>query len=701
MVVWQTVKQIKTQYKAYLSEQYPEWDESKINSCVADTFYLYNNDAVENFWTYLVSEETMELAREELLDYLKNEIMSENAEQRTERYFEALSILKTYFDVEFGGVKNRIGKEFDAEETLFEYCLAAYRGELSLDEAAAKMNEIVPAYKSASHKLMAMCFASMMDGKKYTRRCSAEMTVFLLRKIGKFFGQERVRKALEAVKGNIQYYFEQTGQKSDSMRRGGMKVAAEMAIAMDFSNAIFDGIIPKKSTDTILEDDNSAVRYWLYAAGAQSTNWEDDRAEGIMAIGYGDLGDLSLYDSKEAIRNRMQMDSGQTVSFKMSVHAVWQFANEIKPGDVVFVKKGLTKIIGKGVVTGDYEYDAARADYKHLRRVNWTDAGEWTYAGQLPQKTLTDITPYKDMVKEILAMFDEELPERYETEAENEEYTKNSFLDEVYMKEEAYDDLCELLLTQKNVILMGAPGVGKTFAATRLAYSILQQKDRSRVKVIQFHQSYSYEDFIMGYRPTETGFQLKTGVFYEFCKMAQDDEEHKYFFIIDEINRGNLSKIFGELFMLIEKDKRDSSIQLLYKDEEFRIPSNVHIIGMMNTADRSLAMMDYALRRRFAFFEMEPAFDSSGFRAYSAEIGNEKFNRLVGTVRSLNDAIAEDPSLGAGFRIGHSYFITKQFSEKWLRNLVKFQLIPLLKEYWYDEPEKVQTWSERLRGAIS
>ena len=183
-------------------------------------------------------------------------------------------------------------------------------------------------------------------------------------------------------------------------------------------------------------------------------------------------------------------------------------------------------------------------------------------------------------------------------------YEPTDFLSEVYMDKEEYYKLVQLMEMKKNVILQGPPGVGKTFAAKRLAYSMMGVKDKNRVKMIQFHQSYSYEDFIMGFRPTENGFELRNGTFYNFCKQAEEDSENDYFFIIDEINRGNLSKIFGELFMLIENDKRGSELELLYADENFSVPPNLYIIGMMNTADRSLAILDYALRRRFAFFDM-------------------------------------------------------------------------------------------------
>ncbi len=227
------------------------------------------------------------------------------------------------------------------------------------------------------------------------------------------------------------------------------------------------------------------------------------------------------------------------------------------------------------------------------------------------------------------------------------------------------------------------------------------EKNPNRVVMVQFHQSYSYEDFIMGFRPSEKGFELKYGVFYNFCKRAEIDSENEYFFIIDEINRGNMSKIFGELFMLVESDKRGVELQLLYSDEKFSVPRNVYIIGMMNTADRSLAMLDYALRRRFAFYELKPGFGSAGFRAYRSGLGSEKFDRLISCVEGLNVAIARDASLGEGFCIGHSYFCgLKAVTDQALSNIVEYEIIPLLKEYWFDEPVNVKNWSDSLRSAI-
>ncbi|MGG1674246.1 AAA family ATPase [Neobacillus sp. NRS-1170] len=449
---------------------------------------------------------------------------------------------------------------------------------------------------------------------------------------------------------------------------------------------------------------NDKKRYWIYAPGEGSRMWEEFYDKGIMGIGWDGLGDLKNYPSKEAMKTKMKEIYGDEYSYINAGHLTWQFANEMQIGDVIIVKKGLKKIIGRGIVTSDYQYDDTRNEYKHIRAVRWTHKGEWDHEGQIVLKTLTDITPYTDYYKKLENIFAEEAEEELNTDddevSQYESYTVEDFLNEVYIDEERYNTLKNLLLKKKNLILMGAPGVGKTFAAERLAYSIMGEKDTNRVMIIQFHQSYSYEDFIMGYRPTEKGFSLLKGPFYEFCKKAEPDDR-PYFFIIDAINRGNLSKIFGELLMLIENDKRGKDVRLLYSDEQFSVPKNVNIVGMMNTADRSLAMIDYALRRRFAFFEFEPAFDSDGFKKYQAAVANEKFDRLIDTVVTLNSVIVEDASLGKGFRIGHSYFSTNEtIDDEWLSGIVEYELIPLINEYWFDEPSKVELWTGKLRGTL-
>ena len=286
-------------------------------------------------------------------------------------------------------------------------------------------------------------------------------------------------------------------------------------------------------------------------------------------------------------------------------------------------------------------------------------------------------------------------------EASIDAYTKSDFLDEVYMTEKRYENLVAVLRNKKNIILQGAPGVGKTFAAKRLAWSMMGEKDDSRIEFVQFHQNYSYEDFMMGYKPVEDGFELKYGIFYRFCQRAANQPDKEFFFIIDEINRGNMSKIFGELLMLIEKDYRGTKATLAYNGLSFSVPKNLYIIGMMNTADRSLAMIDYALRRRFSFFEVEPGFDSEGFIHYQNGLNNETLNELINKVKDLNREITLDKSLGKGFCIGHSYFCGRDVcTEEWLHSIVDYDILPMLSEYWFDDANKLQRWENILQGVF-
>ncbi len=455
----------------------------------------------------------------------------------------------------------------------------------------------------------------------------------------------------------------------------------------------------------LADEDVDTVHYWIYSPGDGARKWDEFYKRGVMGLGWHQIGDFNQYASKDEMKTAMKEKIDPSRPYKNAAHATWQFLTEMKPGDIVFAKKGMHSLIGRGVVTSEYIYDTEDAEYPNIRKINWTHNEVKPHPGQAVMKTLTDITAYTDYVAKLNALYeggaddDDVEPE----EKEFPEYSVEKFLEEVYMDGDSYDTLVELIRVKKNVILQGAPGVGKTFAAKRLAYSMMGVKDQERVMMVQFHQSYTYEDFIEGFRPSSTsnGFEIKKGSFYNFCKKAADDLENEYFFIIDEINRGNLSKIFGELFMLIENDKRGNALQLLYSDEKFFVPANVYIIGMMNTADRSLAMLDYALRRRFAFFEMKPGFGSDGFRVYRMALGNSKFDRLIDCVEKLNTVIEADDSLGEGFCIGHSYFCNlKTVTDKALSNIVEYEMVPLLKEYWYDEPIKVKDWTEKLRSSI-
>ena len=583
----------------------------------------------------------------------------------------------------------------------------------------------------------------------------------------------------------------------------------------------------------------SPKSYWTFSPGENASKWQLCVNDGIMCIGWDALGDLSQYASREDMRIEIKKHYPTDGNAKNDSLAVWQFAHEMKSGDVVFAKKGMTKIVGRGVVESDYYYYDNYSEFKHIRKVRWTHVGEWTTDDKHAMKTLTNVTPYTDYVERLNKLIEgKEIPAPVEstdkqywwlvanpriwslsnlnvgeeqayrlyndeghkrrifqhflnakegdavigyessptqqivallvvskandgktikfkkTETllepidytairaisglENMEYMKNQqgsffkltadeydiimdlirvdnpsskkkkeeaydkskFLDEVFVTYKDYEQLESLLLRKKNLILQGAPGVGKTFTAKRLAYAIMGEKDDDRVMQVQFHQNYSYEDFVMGYKPNEEGgFELRNGVFYRFCKRAAADREHKYFFIIDEINRANLSKVFGELLMLIENDYRDKPIQLSYRDELFAVPDNLYILGMMNTADRSLAMIDYALRRRFSFFEMKPGFDTFGFKEEIKKLMDPHLDNLVKAIVELNTVIKNDDSLGSGFCIGHSYLCNLGYHYD-LESIVEYDIIPMLREYWFDNGNRFNQEAQKLRNAL-
>jgi 5-methylcytosine-specific restriction protein B len=287
-------------------------------------------------------------------------------------------------------------------------------------------------------------------------------------------------------------------------------------------------------------------------------------------------------------------------------------------------------------------------------------------------------------------------------------YTLDEAMEGLFIEKERFKSILDLWGRKKNIILHGPPGVGKTYFCRRLAYALLLEKAKDRVEAVQFHQTYAYEDFVQGYRPGTKGFERRDGLFYQFCERARDDQERKYVFIIDEINRGNLSKIFGELMMLIESDKRTAewAVPLAYSlnpDDKFHIPQNVYLIGLMNTADRSLAMVDYALRRRFAFVELVPRFQSKKFESLLLDAGVPKdiVTRIISGMTTLNEAIAKDTAnLGPGYCIGHSFFcdLPKDRSPDWLwyRSVIEAEIQPLLREYWFDDSSKADTWIKTL-----
>ena len=599
---------------------------------------------------------------------------------------------------------------------------------------------------------------------------------------------------------------------------------------IDYANLLY-----KEYSEKISE---TAVKYWVAAPGPGASEWDYFVKQGIYALGWNELGDLREFDDKADLNEELLIAKRNSNSDrKNDALALWNIANEIKPGDVVFAKRGLHEYIGYGVVKSSYTYNASDEQYPHQIEVDWKKQGSWTAEYQIVKKTLTEITKYKEYVQQLIDLIIKEIPiiestgyqnishywlnanpkiwkiadfeigqhqsytayndkgnkrrmfdcfesikpgdliVGYESspsmkvsaifectaalhEDENEvhriefkierflnrpiawedliqvkdfkdaevvknnqgslypltqtqfdailslEYDSNlpkynleNLKSDSFVNDEQLEKIIATLEHKKNVILQGPPGTGKTFVAKKLAYALMGERDDSRIEMVQFHQSVSYEDFIQGYRPTEEGsFKLKNGIFYKLCARALKNPEKPYFLIIDEINRGNLSKIFGELLMLIENDKRspEYAINLMYSDAEesrFYVPKNVHIIGTMNTADRSLAVVDYALRRRFAFFTLRPEFQGK-FKKYlnSRGVANEMIDNIVKSLNKLNVTISDE--LGVGFEIGHSFFTPTdnlKFNEDWYKGIIEFEIIPLLQEYYFDDDSLLQS----------
>ncbi|HLL48969.1 MAG TPA: AAA family ATPase, partial [Longimicrobiaceae bacterium] len=532
-------------------------------------------------------------------------------------------------------------------------------------------------------------FGTGPDNLDYSDRTAVDQAIFALRpRLERRYGSQELDFYLEPLRS---HWLEPGAEGGDE--EGEVPAATESADAAAWYHQRFGN-----------------TGFWVISAGEGARLWSQLRSENLIGIGWDYLGDLGRYGSRDEVHAAMQRhDGGNPTNSSL---ACWQFAHEIRQGDHLLVKQGRKSVLAHGIVESAYRYDDARSEYQHVRDITWVEEGPWSFpeGHGFPTKTLTEVTEYKPALERLFTRLDQ-APARPVSPATGPQwppYTRADAERAVFHPAERLSSILDALARKKNVILEGAPGVGKSYMARHVAWALLEAKDPTRVEMVQFHQSYSYEDFVQGWRPVEGGFELRDGVFHRFCGRAAKDPDNKYVFIIDEINRGNLSKVLGELMLLIEPEKRGSeyAIPLTYSrtdDERFFVPANVYVLGMMNTADRSLAMVDYALRRRFVFIRLEPAFDSDGFANALSEggVSDELLGRIVARMTALNAAIRGDTqSLGPGYEIGHSFFVPDPDADAppdgWYEDIVRYEITPQLREYWPDHPKRVDEQIARL-----
>ena len=445
--------------------------------------------------------------------------------------------------------------------------------------------------------------------------------------------------------------------------------------------------------DRYLSLNREMVATWKFAPGPHADHWEEFREKGIIAISFDkNVGDLRRYTTREKLADSLGLEN------PYNSNRVWNLESfrDAAIGDIVVANRGQWEVVGIGVIEGPYEYRADRNEYWHVRKTRWIVSTELKFDQSMFRlDTFAPTLKWKEVKERLLEKHPEldgvlekiengrSKPDR--PGPKQDVYTREQALSASGLDEGTFEEYWAVLQDKHQVVFQGPPGTGKSYLA-EIYGRLLVAGDMQRLEVVQFHPSYSYEDFVEGYRPTAGGgLEVREGIFKRICSKARDSGEPTVL-IIDEINRGDLSKIFGEMLYLLEY--RDKQIKLTYNSElSFEIPRNLYLIGTMNTADRSLALIDYALRRRFSFISLEPQYELVERLVTSAQID---IDRVIRNFKQLNGEVAANATLGPEFQVGHSYLLRhRELTAANLAQVWRFDIEPLLREYYYDAPEQL------------